>query len=317
MLQRAVSGLILSVATSLFAGIGVAQTPPSPAPAYVGLKKTVSVDFFQAAETLGGAVTAEGMAAMLTAALINDGRFVVVERIALNSINVEQVLGQNGAVAAAGAARVGQLLGAGAIVRGIVTKFEPAASGGAVNLGGLPLGKLLGGRAGVSSRTSLLEISLRLIDTTTGQVISTSSAQGTASASTAGVTVTHAGSGAALGGDSFKNTPIGQAGEQAIIKAVELIATGMRRVPWSALVVDATETLVYINAGATQNVEAGMLLNVYRHGKVLTDPGTGEVLDIDLQKIGVIRVENVREKVSTAVMVSGEMPTRGNLLKRN
>lgn len=304
-----------TLAVSLITATGVASQPAIP---YDGLKKTVSVDQFLATEAVGGSVTAEGMTALLTAALVRDGRFVVVERTGLANILAEQALGQGTGAIAETTAKTGQLIGASIVVRGAVTKYEPAASGGGVALGGLPLGSFLSPfatRAGLTHRTAVMEISLRLIDTATSQVISTSSAQGSASSTAANVTIVDPGSGASLGGDAFRATPIGQAGEQAIVKAVEQIAAGMKGVPWSALVVDASAGKVYVNAGAERNMQAGMILNAYRKGKVFTDPATGVVLDVDMQKIGMIRIDGVREKLSTAAVINGESPLRGDLLK--
>jgi curli biogenesis system outer membrane secretion channel CsgG len=308
---------IAGVALALSSALATAQTQPPAATPYDGLKKTVAVDQFLATESTGGGVTAEGMTALLTAALVKDGRFVVVERPALAGIQAEQALGQAGAVTTATAARPGQLLGASAIVLGVVTKYQPVASGGGISLGGLPMGSFFGAGVGIKNQSSMMEISLRLIDTTTGQVISTSAAQGTASSNAADVTLVNQNNGLSVGAGAFLNTPIGQAGEQAIVKAVEQIAAGMRTVPWSALVIDSSNGLVYVNAGAERNVQAGMLLNVYQKGKVLTDPATGVVLDVELQNTGTIRIVQVREKLSTAKLESGELPARGHLVKLN
>lgn len=283
-------------------------------PAYIGLKKTVSVDQFLAAEAVGGTVTADGLTAMLIDALSKDSRFIVVERAAgLASVQSEQALGTVAGTSAA----TGQLIGASAIVRGTVIKYEPAAGGGSLGVGGLPLGHLLGSQASVKRQTSTLEISLRLIDTTTGQVISTSTAKGSASSNTADATINNPGTGATFGGSAFQTTPIGKAAQDAVIKAVERIAAGMLNVPWSAQVVDATDGKVYINAGSDRNVKLGLLLTVYRKGKVFTDPSTGVVLDVDMQKLGVIQIDGVREKLSTATVVSGDTPVRGDFLKLN
>lgn len=297
-----------------FAGKVAAAAPAVPAP-YSGLKKTIAVDLFQATEAVGGTVTSEGMTAMLTDALVRDGRFVVVERPGLGGVQAEQQLGQSGATTSETAPGVGGLIGASAIVRGAVTKYEAAASGGGIGVSGLPMGGLLAGRAGAKSQTSLLEISLRLINTTTGQVISTSRAQGTARSTAADASVTNPWTGAGAGGGTFSNSPIGQAGEDAIVKAVELIAAGMRGVAWSAQIIEADGDRAYVNAGADRNVEVGGLLTVWRKGRVFTDPTTGEVLDVDLQRIGTVRIDSVRERLSTASVVSGEPPIRGDLLK--
>lgn len=310
----------IEAVTLAFCLVMSAGTAAQPAMPYDGLKKTVSVDQFLATEAVGGSVTAEGMTALLIAALVRDGRFVVVERTGLANILAEQALGQGTGAIAETAAKTGQLIGAGIIVRSAVTKYEPAASGGGIAVGGLPLGTFLSSfatRAGLMHRTAVMDISLRLIDTNTGQVVSTSTAQGSASSTGANVTLVDSFSGASLGGEAFRATPIGQAGEQAIVKAVEQIAVGMKGVDWSALVVDANEGRVYVNAGAERNVQSGMLLNVFRKGRVFTDPSTGLVLDVAMEKIGVIRIDGVREKLSTAAVVSGQTPVRGDLLKQN
>ena len=318
MYRTGLLSLAAAAAALALAGLGspVAAAPASAPAVFDGLKKTVSVDTFQAADAVGGSVTADGMTAMLTDALVRDGRFVVVERPGLAGVQAEQALGAAG-VTAETAAPTGQLIGSSAIVRGAITKYEANAGGNNLTLSGLPLGGLLGGGAALKSQKAVIEISLRLIDTTTGQVISTSKAQGTASSSSADATLVNTRNGASLDAGTFHNTPVGKAGEQAIIQAVDQIAAGMRNVPWSALVVDATDGKIYVNAGAERNVQPGLALTVYRKGKVLTDPSTGVILDVEMQRIGSIRIDAVREKLSTATVVDGDSPVRGDLLKLN
>jgi curli biogenesis system outer membrane secretion channel CsgG len=306
----------LAVSLSFAFGVASAQTPPVSKPAYDGLKKTVSVDVFQAAELFGGKVTADGLTAMLTTALIKDGRFVVVERPGIASVQAEQALGQMGSANPETAAKVGQIIGSSAIVRGVVTKYEAAAKGNSLNVGG-PMSGLLGGNAGLKNQTAVMEISLRLIDTTTSQVISTSSAQGSANSSSVDASLTNARTGATAGVGSFQNALIGHAADQAIIKAVEQIAAGMRNVPWTALVIDNPDGTIYVNAGADRNMQVGMFLEVYRKGRVLTDPSTGVVLDVEMAKIGTLRIVSVREKLSTGELLAGQAPMRGDILKLN
>lgn len=321
MINPTLSSVTIAFCAALVMGPVQAQTAspsstatPTAAP-YEGLKKTIAVDQFLSTESTGGAITADGMTALLTAALIKDGRFVVVERPGMVGILAEQALGQAAAVNAETAAKPGQLIGASAIVRGVVTKYQPVASGGGISLGGLPFSSLFGSGVGLKSQSALLEISLRLIDTTTGQVISTSAAQGSASSTSADVTLVNPNTGLSVGGGAFQNTPLGQAGEQAIIKGVEQIAAGMKSMSWSALVIEANNGQVYVNAGADRNVQPGLLLNVYRKGKALTDPATGEVLDVEMQSIGLVRIASVRDKLSIAKLESGDAPMRGDLLK--
>lgn len=299
--------------------LGAVNAAAQTAPGYAGPKKTVSVSQFQAAESVGGGVTSEGMTAMLITALANDGRFVVVERAGTygDIVGAEQALARGGMVGAETAAGVGQLSGASAVVIGVVTKYDPAAKGGGVSLGIMGSGSPFGGNASRKNQKALMEISLRLVDTTTGQVISTASAQGTASSSVTSAGLVEKNTGAALGTSSFSSTPIGQAGEDAIRKAVEFIAAGMSKVPWSAVVVDAADGKIYVNAGADRNVQPGTQLTAYHKGKVFKDPVTGEVLDVSMDKVGVIRIDEVRDRLSVASLVSGTAPVRGDLLKLN
>lgn len=301
---------------SMFLGLAVTLAVAGAAPAattapYDGPRKTIAVDTVQAAESVGGTVTADGMTALLIDALSRDPRFVVVERPGLASVQAEQQL--DGVQAGTGAAS-GALIGASVIVRATVTKYEPAASGGGVSIGG-PMSSLLAGRAAAKTQRSLMEITLRLVDTTTGQVVSSYRAQGFASASSAEAGVVNPFSGATAGANVFRATPIGQAGQDAIDKALVQIAAGMNAVPWSAQVVQVTGERVYVNAGADRNMQSGTVLNVYRRGQVLTDPSTGVVLDVELERVGTVRIDSVRDRLSTAVVVSGEPPARGDLLK--
>jgi len=304
------------LAIAVFAAVAAPAAAMAASPqAYDGLKKTVSVDPFLAAEAVGGSVTSDGLTAMLTDALVRDGRFVVVERPGLAGVQAEQGLGTASGTNAETAAKTGQLIGASVIVRGTVTKYEPNASGASLGIGGIPMHSIFSSQGDVKHATSTLEISLRMIDTTTGQVVSVTTAEGSASSNGADATLVDRKNGASYGGSAFQNTPIGQAAQDAIVKAVEQIAAGMRNVPWSAQVVDASGGKIYINAGANRNVQPGMVLTDYRQAKVLTDPSTGEVLDVEMDKIGTLRIDGVREKLSTAVSVDGGTPQRGDILK--
>jgi hypothetical protein len=122
-------------------------------------------------------------------------------------------------------------------------------------------------------------------------------------------------SGAAISASTLKQTPLGQAAEQAIDKAVPQIALAADHAPWRAAVVEVDGPTVWVNAGADQNIAAGQVLKVRRKTKQLTDPNTGEVLDSLVSDIGVIRIDQVRERVSSAVVVSGDAPQRGDLLE--
>jgi curli biogenesis system outer membrane secretion channel CsgG len=301
--------LFVAAATFLFSNPVQAQKADG-AP-HGGLKKTVSVAAFEAPELAQGGATADELNALLVGALLADGRFVVLERASLADMTNEQTLAQGGAVAAGGAAQPARFLTGSAIVRGTVTKFDPGTHGGSLSVGGLPF--LGGGGLGVSSQTAEVTINLRVIDSTTGQILRVATAKG--HATTKSLQVQARSGGYDWNGGSFLKTPLGEALQDAIRKSVDEIGTAMAKMPWSALVIDCDGSNVYLTAGENQGVAEGQVFKVYRKGKVLTDPASGVVLDVLMEPVGTVQVKTVRDKISIATTESGGVPARGDVVK--
>jgi len=302
------NAILAYAATLLLSAPALAQNASAP---FNGLKKSVTVAAFEAPELTVGGATADELNALLVDALLRDGRFVVLERATLVDMTNEQTLSQGGAVAAGGVAQPARFLTGSAIIRGTVTKFDPGTHGGSLSVGGFPF--LGGGGLGVSSQTAEVTISLRVIDSTTGQVLHMGSAKG--HATTKSIQVQARTGGYDWNGGSFLKTPLGEALQDAIRKTVDEIGLAMAKVPWSALVSEFDSGNVYLTAGENQGVAEGQIFHVYRKGKVLTDPASGVVLDVLLDPVGTIQVRSVREKISIATVISGEAPARGDVVK--
>jgi len=303
------SSLAVLAVVAVLAVCGAADADPG----HSGPRKTIAVGGFDAVETTGGATTADGLAAMLTAALLKDRRFVVVERQAMAQIQWEQQLGQSGVAAQGTTPAPGQMIGASVLVRGTVTKFDPHASGGSFGIGGPGLFGGTAGALGVSNERAVVEINLRLIDTATGRIIDSSTASGSASAGGFDIR-TYSHSGMSIGGSAFTESPLGKACQDAVNRAVERIGSGMEHVAWSALVVENTGDQLFIDAGADQNMQPGMTLHVIRKIRDLTDPATGAVLETLTEPVGDIQLREIHDKVSTAVVTSGSQPSRGDIV---
>jgi curli biogenesis system outer membrane secretion channel CsgG len=277
---------------------------------YTGPKKRVAVTKFdnKVKGTYGSWNIGEGMAEQLTTALIKTGRFVVVERQALQDVLGEQELGQTGVVKKETAAKVGQVLGAQIIVRGVVSEFEQAESGGG---GGIGIG---GFRIGGKSSNAHVAVDIRLIDATSGQVLTSHNAVGKAESSGLAVGVSRGN--LDFGADSFKNAPIGQATRQAIEDAVKFIVDTMETVPFAAKVIKIEGKKIYINIGSSMNIRSGMKLYAYSVGDELVDPDTGLKLGADEKLLGTVEVRDIQEKYSIGYVVSGGgQLKRGDLLK--
>jgi len=251
----------------------------------------------------------EGLAEILTSELSKTGQFIVVERQALGDIVREQELGQSGLIRGETAARTGQILGAQIVVRGAVTEFEEQASGGGAGI------RFGGFGAEGSVRNAHVALDIRLIDTSTGQVIASHNAAKSAPAAGGGIgarvgTVT-------FGGDAFFQTPLGQATRAAMQDALQFImATAFKAVTPSFSIVKVEGGMAYVNAGANSNVRVGDVFMVYSKGEDLVDPDTGLKLGSDEKIVGSIQVTNVQEKFSIGTIRGGAgAMKRGDLVK--
>jgi curli biogenesis system outer membrane secretion channel CsgG len=235
----------------------------------------------------------EGLAEMLTTELVRTGQFIVVERQALGDVVGEQALGQSGLVRRETAAQSGQILGAQVVVRGAVTEFEENASGGGAGIEGRRFA--IEGRA----ENAHVAIDLRLIDTSSGQVIASQNVSKIAPG--AGGAFAVRGRRVLFGGDAFYQTPIGQATRAAMQEAVQFIVSrspaGAAAAPSFAIVKVEAGT-AYINAGANADVRVGDVFQVYSRGEDLIDPETGLKLGASERLIGSIEVSEVQEKFS-------------------
>ncbi len=251
----------------------------------------------------------EGLAEILTTELAKTGQFIVVERQALGDIVKEQELGQTGLVRGETAARTGEIMGAQIVVRGAITEFEERASGGGA---GLQVRGFQGG-GGVSNAHVALDI--RLIDTSSGQVIA--SHRAAKSVPSGGGKLDARIGTVQFGGEAFFQTPFGQATRAAMDDALQFImATAFKAVVPSFSIVKVEGGTAYINAGTNSNVRVGDVFMVYTRGEELIDPDTGLKLGSDERMIGSIQITSVQEKFSIGTIrgSTGAMK-RGDLVK--
>lgn len=307
------------------ASYGAESTNPAqgaaPPPA-TGPKKRIAVARFDASAAIDGQYPGwnigDGLAAQLTTALVNSGYFIVVERGELAGVLREQEMAMQKIVSKETAAQVGRVLGAQLLVRGSVTEFSQAAGGGGVRAGfgggmfGGGLGRI-GGALGLDTVNGVVAMDVRLIDTTTGQVLQSQRAE--AKLEQRGVSADINVKQVSFGGDAFDKTVLGQATRQAIDQAVKFIIKSMEPVPWTARVVEVAGDQVYINAGAVAGLKPGDVFTVTAVVKELTDPDSGAVLATVEDKRGEIELVNVQEKLSIARMRTPFEAKRGDLVK--
>ncbi|HUL97579.1 MAG TPA: CsgG/HfaB family protein [Usitatibacter sp.] len=306
---------LAALALGFAAACALAAEPSLPGP-----KRAVVVDKFQSNSQFDAAYgswdVGGGLAAMLTTALQQSGQFVVLERASMGSIIFEQELKSNNVANPETGPKLGQVAAAQFVVVGAVTEFGVQDKGGSFNIGiggavkGNPLSSLLGGKHAEGA----VAFDLRIIDTSTTQVVQTVKVKEPISQTSFNASVDYKAMN--MGGDQFDNTPLGEASRKAIDRAVAEIISTAAREPWHALLVDYDGKEAVINAGRNSGVKAGDHFTVQRIMQRLTDPATGEVLAVKRVTLGTLEVTSVEDKVAFATFATaeGNQPVRGDLV---
>ena len=224
--------------------------------------------------------------------LFRTGSFSIIERARLDALLAEQDLGASGAVDAATAARIGQLLGAQLILTGSITQFSiERTSGGFRSFG-----------VSVSRAESVLDV--RLVNTTTGEIMLAENGDGRKT----------------FGGGFFKSVGIERefdagVAQEALRPAVEQVTekiasqanrfASLKPVTPPAQVVGGRDGSIYINQGEDVGVQVGQRFEVVRVVDEVTD-ANGEVLDLITAKVGMLEVTRVLSQSAICTVVEGE-----------
>ncbi len=265
-----------------------------------GLRKVVAVSRFENKTSYagGGRVTLdEGMADQLTDALIQSRQFVVLERQTLGDVIAEQDMAASGRFQKSKSARTGKLTSAQILIKGTITEFEMRSAGSGTGI------RIKGFKIGSGRGEAHVGLIIRLIDTTTGEVLDSRRVEGKAKSSGFGAGIDVAG--VDFGTESFHKTPLGKATQISIDNAVEYIASKLRDIPLQGSVIKVRGKEVLISAGQETGASVGDVFTVYSVGEELVNPDTGELLGFEEEEIGAMKIFQVKKKYSKARIVSG------------
>ncbi len=209
-----------------------------------------------------GRSAASTLQSQLETALVQNGRYDVVERSQLNYVLNELGLQRSGLLAAGTAVQLGQLTGADYTVVGRVLSAEAQ-----------PFDVLL-----YAGMKGIVKVNVKFIDNRTGTIKFAQVVKGT---DTVTEFETQSPNEALLISNAVNN---------ACEKIVDLIRSAD---PVTGLVADTTKDEVYIDLGLDDGVEVGDKYLVYREGKVIRHPRTGEILTVEQEDVGLLRVRDV------------------------
>jgi curli biogenesis system outer membrane secretion channel CsgG len=179
---------------------------------YDGPKARIAVAEFED-KMYGGGYRHEygrGMRDMLTTALFQSSRYIVLERERMAALEAER----------ARRGSKGKIEDADLLVTAAITGFDPGESGMSGGVGGLLGKKMLGGLTG-SFKQARVTMDIRVIDVDTGRIIAATSAEGKATTVGAGI----AGIGGPMGGalKGFEKGPMEGAIREMIKASVDFI----------------------------------------------------------------------------------------------
>jgi len=221
------------------ARVDTGVAPSKQLPPYTGLKARVAVGSFEwKVGGRGGTTTIRGVGDqpivvehqsscmsglrdMLSTVLVQSGRYRVLERQQLAAIQEEVALTEKGYTEKQSGIKRGQIKGADLLITGAVTGWDPGTSGIGGNVGmRLPFGR---SNIGVSLRKSSLAMDIRILDTSTSEVLAATRVEGEAKdfgISTGGNTFPLSG-----GLGMYAKTPMEKAIRIAIEEAVKYIVS--------------------------------------------------------------------------------------------
>ncbi len=264
-----------------------------------GLRYTITVTKFEnRANWRGYWDLGDAWGLVMTDLLHQSGRFIVLgETDMRNEALAEQDFAASGRTAGGAKAPVtGQMTPAQLLVKGAITHVEHDTAGGG---GGV---RIKGFRVGGGGGKSEINVTMQVVDSTTGQVVASTSVVG--KAGRRGVNVAYSEYDWGANADAFKKDNLGRAVEDAVAQGVDWMVDQLPSIPWTGSVALVKDGQVYVNRGTREGVSTGQVF-VVGQSDVIRDPDTGEVLDESLTEVAQLRAVEVKEKLSICSVTSG------------
>lgn len=283
---------------AIFIGLSIMLVFASPTYA----KTRIAVMDFDNKTPHGGWRIGHGASDMLATELVKKGEYSVIERDKLASLLKEQDLGASGRIDPGTAVKIGKILGVGYIVTGAVTEYGQSSSGGG------------GGGVHVGKKGYHAAVDVRIINTTTGEIVYADSAQH--SDSSLNVRVFGIG-----GGEKFNEKKATKVLRKSIEKLVAKMsfeggggASG-KAPPIQTMVADVDGQVVTLNQGSGAGFKVGQKVKISRKDKEIKDPATGKVIKVKYKKIGSIEITSVESSYAEGKIISGAGFAVGDIVK--
>ena len=317
------------LATFCSAVLGQDAAPAAPAVKHrvavmnfdYGTVRTTVAQIFGTDQDVG-----KGISDLLVQKLVQDGKYSVIERNALDKILTEQNFSNSDRADSTTAAKIGKILGVDAIIIGSITQFGRDDKHTNVGGGGYGLGKFGLGGVGKSEAKAVVAVSARMVNTTTGEILAAvtgmgQSTRGSTSLLGAGGGWSGGGGGGLdMGSSNFANTILGEAVRKAVDDTGAQLDAAVDKVPTikleiNGLVADVSGNTLILNVGKKVGVKVGDKLIISRQVRVVKDPATGKVIKSVEDKIGEAMVTDVDNDSATATFSGSGTAKVGDVVK--
>ncbi|MBN1622114.1 MAG: hypothetical protein JW871_05945 [Endomicrobiales bacterium] len=244
-----------------------------------------------------------GIADMLVTKFVESKKFKVIERSELELVMKEQKLGLTGVITPQTAAQIGKILGVEYMVIGTVNEYGTKSS----DVGAFGVG--------VKSHSAVVGLDIRVIDTSTAEIVSAATGEGKKSSK--GLKLSNSDifpTDVKMGSNKFNSSLIGKATREAVDKAAKKVIDDLGG-QWKGSIIKISNGTVFLNAGKNVGIKKGDEFKVIRKGEEMIDPETGESLGSEDEVIGEIKITEVKEKFSKAKIISGDA-LKGDTVER-
>jgi curli biogenesis system outer membrane secretion channel CsgG len=272
----------------------------------------------------------KGIADMLVDRLVNDGVYSVIERKQLDKIIAEQNFSNSDRADPASAAKIARILGVDAMIIGSITQFgrddkKIGVGGGAIS--GVT-GRFGIGGATKQNSTAEVQITARLIDTSTAEILASANAKGEASRKGVGLKGAGGGDGSAGGAgidmssSNFGATILGEACNKAVDDMAKQLDAKAGSLPTAAVVISglvadaAPDGTIIVNVGSKGGVKVGDTLAIKHKVRDVRDPATGKVLRSVEDPVGTMNVTEVDEGSATGKFSGSGKPQVGDTVSK-
>jgi curli biogenesis system outer membrane secretion channel CsgG len=284
-----------------------------------GTVRTVVASIFGTDQDVG-----KGITDLMVQKLVQDGKYRVIERAALDKIISEQNFNNSDRADPTSASKIGRILGVDTIILGSITKFgrdDKQVGGVGGGRGGWT--SVIAG-AGKKESKAVVAITARLVNTTTGEILA--SVTGNGESSRSGMFLGGGGGGYGGGGggafdmssSNFAQTILGEAVNKAVTDCATQLDNAAGTLPiikatYSGLVADVSGNTLIINIGNRVGVRVGDTIDISRAIRTVKDPTTGKVLKTVTNKLGSATVTDVDADSATATYAGATPPKVGDV----